>query len=977
MTLEEEYTELLEKNREKHIIPFLQKLQPEERRALAPTIKRLAKDYFAFHQEGTTWRSKVTEPQRKMLNYSFFACYSQKEIEKENPAWLLSRDHLEQFLSWYCPSWLSDYINSFRERDWLPYQLSYEYLVELMERGFVQPHPQLIARMLPAAVFEQRERKHYFLPGKLEKFPVTLREHIWYLFHYESTVHAANRWLHGLNEKETGWEAVFVKYVAEGKLDRRRVLKEALLAANRNFNKNLSGWFADLFYSLAPSKAEILLLQPELFNLFSSPHSKVVSAALQGCKAMLDDALFDIVTFLDNVPVLLASDTKAVVTGALQVLEKLAKRDAMKRELICELTTGTFIHRDEPLQSRAAKLLQKFAREDDEDLKQTLSLYQKDLFAAPKALLAPFLTGETTAAEEEDLLPAGQRRTRELNEERAIAPVGDVDELAFFAAQAFDNNEAWHIDVLAAALLRLQNDVKGEDLVKLEPAIQHALKFYFGDWRSSQGALDQLAACLFLDFCLDRMALYPEQTRSARALFQSFLYKSEANKKVWDEHGTALTFLGGWKAQGEQPIYEPYKNLFMTVRDRFKKGQTLPLLSTPTHRPFWIDPAVLVERLAHYQQENAAPDPTDLEIALSRCWLHGTEKAVQDAKEKLWGETKDLLLFLLADRPPVGPFHLAAAWMTAALTKSPGKVYPELAELPYSQKPREVYTGQYAWQTAIEAYETTQYNWKDGQPINTKVTLYRKALRLNLSTQKPKPAGPGGFKKWMAKLTGKEEQPIAEPSPLLFDYLRLKGQWLSTEDRDIRRIFHLAPSHPEPLLALTIDKCLWESTFTGETEKRFVLEVLQALHDTDLPPGEMAHLFLATCLTTSNKTAATYAAEIWIRAVEEGRINSSLIGTILGQQQRIEFAPMKRLTDLLMGSLLGVSARHNRELKDMLTAMLKELPAAPVRGLKKALEIFVELQRLNPSAIHDTVLQEKLQQWKELATLGKVLKAVG
>jgi hypothetical protein len=129
-------------------------------------------------------------------------------------------------------------------------------------------------------------------------------------------------------------------------------------------------------------------------------------------------------------------------------------------------------------------------------------------------------------------------------------------------------------------------------------------------------------------------------------------------------------------------------------------------------------------------------------------------------------------------------------------------------------------------------------------------------------------------------------------------------------------------------------------------------------------------------LLSEDKTAATYAAEIWLRAVEEESINNALLGNQLGKMERIEFAPLKRFTDLAVRSLLNVSPLHNRALEEVCTAMLKELPEVPVKGLKKLLEIYQELTRLNGSSIHDEVLKTKLGKWKTNSTVGKVIKVV-
>ena len=44
----------------------------------------------------------------------------------------------------------------------------------------------------------------------------------------------------------------------------------------------------------------------------------------------------------------------------------------------------------------------------------------------------------------------------------------------------------------------------------------------------------------------------------------------------------------------------------------------MPLLSTPTHQCGYLDPVVLVRRLARYQQKNVAPENYDVQLAISR-----------------------------------------------------------------------------------------------------------------------------------------------------------------------------------------------------------------------------------------------------------------------------------------------------------------------------------------------------------------------
>jgi hypothetical protein len=977
MTIEQEYTTLLEQNCDGEIISFFQGRSLKERGELAPLVKKLAKEYFTYQQHGNTWTPKATEPQRQILNVSFFVCYDKKDFYRENPAWLLSREYLDKILPWYCPAWLNDYVNRFADNGWLPFGLDYGYLMELTDRGFIKPLPQLIARTLVPAIYVRNGRQTFFSFEKLLKYPDTLHEHIWYLFQFETDVHISNRWLYGLDQKEQrNWTTVFVILEKEGRLNRQRVLKESLLSANRNFSKNLSGWFADLFWRLEPAAEEVVSLQAEISNMFSSPHSKVVNAALQACKLIQDSSKFNVPDFLDYVPVLLASDTKQVVTATLQILEKLAKDYPRRRNLIVELATGALIHREEDLQMRAAKLIRKWGGNDDEDLRQTIMLHDSNLFSKCRDVLQSFLSVENDIHKTPSQLTERNVKAG-LSKDTALPIIGNVDELVFLAAQAFDNNESWHIDLLPDALVRLNNQLKGEHIVKLEPSIQRALKLFFGDWRSTQGALDQLLACFFLDYCLWFIGQYPEHAASPTNLFRTFMHKSEQNKKVWEEHGVNTSFMAGWKSHGEELLYQPYQQLLNTVLANLKNRQELPLLSTPTHAPAWIDPVVLSERVYRHHQQAAPPDNLDLQIAISRCWLDDTKSAIQFVRNNLTGEWRALMLFLLdQNQRPVGPFTHEPAWMVAALSKTPGEVYPELAGLVYSGNPRELYTGEYSWKTFIEAYEVPKNDWKEGKVVTTTiVTHHRKVLRLDLSAQETKAIPQSGFKKLIGKLLFAKPQTAKEPSLLIYDYLRIKSSWSQSEYKDIRRLFLLIPRNPGAVLALTVHHCLNASTFYGEENKRFVLEVLKAVHETGMPSGEIAHLFLATCMTSSDKTVAKYAAEIWMQGVDQKTANSGLIGTILGKHQHIEFAPTKRFTDLVVTNMLGLSEEHNRQLETMLAFMLKQLPSEPVKGLKKLLHLYFEVVRINASSI-DPDVRKSLESWKPNDALNKVLKAV-
>src|SRR5690349_21849633 len=140
MSIVAQFKELFQEQRSNDIIPFLQGLTPGERRELAPHVKKLYKEYSQIIQEGTVYRNKMNETEQTILSYAAFVCYNYNEYANTNLTWFFSKEHLGKLLPWYCPSWFSEYINSFKERDWFPYQMDYFYINELTQQGYLQPH---------------------------------------------------------------------------------------------------------------------------------------------------------------------------------------------------------------------------------------------------------------------------------------------------------------------------------------------------------------------------------------------------------------------------------------------------------------------------------------------------------------------------------------------------------------------------------------------------------------------------------------------------------------------------------------------------------------------------------------------------------------------------------------------------------------------------------------------------------------------
>lgn len=743
-----------------------------------------------------------------------------------------------------------------------------------------------------------------------------------------------------------------------------------MLASNKNFNKVLSGWFINLFAELNPTKEEIQSLQSELFSLLSSPNSKVVNDALQFIRQLVKEPDFEISNFLDAVPVLLSSDTKGTVTAALGLLDILAKNFPQEQQKIVLLTCHTFIHADDSLQTKAARIIVKYAKKEVTGLQDELKQYWPGILHSAREILQK-IAGEPES--NLDNLPKTiETAIVQENKFEPIAAVDTIDDLFFLASQAFDNNASWHFDFLPAFLTKFQNEIKGANISRLEPALQRALKFMNSGPQANMGSLDHMLAVFFIDCCIHLVRKYPEDAEVLKKLFAKFDQKDGDIQKSWLAMEESSTYIETWdNYYAHDPFYLPFKFFLQQSLKKITAGSKTPLLSTPTHQPGWLSVRIFAERLHIYQKEGAIPFSMDIQLAVSRC-KPGIEKEEKEfATKYLTGEYKDLLLYILGDAAiPAYKLQYPEAWLVAFFTKRPKQADAMIDNLGICAKTWEEYTGQLPWETVEEDYKTQRYNYEKRK--YEEVTDRRKILRI-LSPAKREQQKPTGIKKLLTKILPENNK--KNELVFLYDYFTIKSNFFDREHNDVRRIFLMMPNNPESFLAPVIRKALKYPTFFSESDKKFVIALLQLLHETWDDFGEMAHLFLATSMISSDKTAANIAAEIWVKATNAKKIDHVLLGKIIGIHQRIEFAPFKRFTDLFLQSMFKISPLHNQSAQIILENILAELPEEPVKNLKKLLEVYSELLNLNAAKLTDSRVQKKLECWQKNTGLSKLAKS--
>lgn len=744
-------------------------------------------------------------------------------------------------------------------------------------------------------------------PSELEKHPETLQTHFWYLCEYPS------RSLPFYKE----WLPLIQKLVREQKVSRKRFLKECLLASNRNFNKNVTNWFMDAFVALKPADEEIIELQDELLAGLTSVQSKAINTILIYLKKIVHDPAFRSDEFTHYLPNLLSSEIKTIVVSTLGLTEKILQKKKFDQEILGVALSTAFVNKDDGIQSKAAKMILKYVPAS-EDVKEAISLYSDNILTNIRPLLAKYIEEKQHKLEDIAI-----EKPALIKVENKVKEPGNFEDLMFFLPLAIENPETCHYDIALAGLIRFSEDADAESVQLIEPVFQKACKT-IAKWEVPY--FNVLLCNLIINYGLNLQKRFPAQLKNLGKIYQ----------KTTEEEAVRETYLNYHKKIGpiekigvENPAMKGCKEIAVTVYRKMQSGDTTPLLSTVTHAPCWIAPETLVERFEIYQNKQIEPNHLDVQLALQRCALDDPSEAIQLAGKKLKGEYKALIFFLLGKNTrPEGNIEHPAWWITAGITRSPETDFKEFNGLGYDHIPKEFFSGIYQWKT-IDSKKNSYY------PVELSITIPKYHLEK-------------GKDKLFLEYFVAEQKSFPEVPVFMWSF----------------------PNTPANVLAKIIKTCLFYSGIAEVYERSMVLKTIQALYQIKKPLDEMGYLFLATVFLDSDKTIRGIAAEIWLEHVSHQMMDNTILGTIIGQHENPEWAPVKRLTDLIQHHILNVSKKHNLALEELISTIILQMEN-PVTNLKRLLEIYHEVLALNQSKTCEKI-KEKLSNWKENSSLKKI-----
>lgn len=965
--------------KEKDIIPFLKKLTPSDKKTIVPFLKKFKEKIFESYtvEKKTKWgisytsENTHTEKQRALVHKACFVCFNKTDIRKAffNVSSLsVSDDYIENIIPWYTPKWYGDLIN-----ENIPWELSYEKTMQLSKKGLLEPSHELILNKLPNSIVEyewkNNKRLNFYRPDVLLQHKETLNEHIWFLFEEESSINNYYNYLHLENYKGGNdiWIDTFSNLINENKLNRKKVLIATIYSSTKGFNKTLSGWFFDLLIKLDPTADEVLSLQNEFFAALNSPHSKVINTILKYFKVVANQKKFKHSVFIENASILLNSETKSVVNSTLMILDKIVKAHKTSKVSVCKKAAEALINVDEKIQLRAAKIIEKQGDPKKQELLEEIGLYTDNLFHTSKEVLKDYIIADE---EIEDYVHEVEE-AKFLIDENKLPNYETLDDLIFFVSQVIDNNEVYHIDLLLSYLPKINILLNKDNVIKLEPIFKRSLdlSLSYDGWNSQIGSLESEAAYYLNDFAEILMKQYSVELQSFRKtkdqkikkLKQDRYYNSHYKENLKEiEHQTIPDY-----------IYQIHHFLFIKSKSLIKRGLSLDLLSTPTHAPCWIDPVVLIDRIVSYQKSNEEINLYDFQIALGRLPLNEKPAEIAENIDRIKDESIKEVLKYHFDLLEIQDSNISRPelWLQSVLSRNKEKEITYFQE--YLSNPLQKEKGSYSWDCKLRDHFYKEYDYTKGKEVQKK--MVRKELKFidfNLQKTESEPIISS-----IKSIFNKKKKPIKVSS--IYEYMHFKKQkyYTTIQPNDDVKFLLLSPNNPSMFLSNVIHNNLKESTFFDESSKKNMINLLKGLyeiwHRKDYK--ESTYLFLATSLLCSDKVARELVAEIWIKANSEQKVNNILFGEMVGKLESGEYAPIKRFTDLLTSNLFNVSKKHNEYLFDFLNAAIGHMNNTPIRGVKKLLEIFLELNYNFTDLEISPLTKEKLSEWKETKTLKPVI----
>lgn len=934
--------ELISKGSVSDIIPYLEEYASGNLEVIKKEIRAakrywvdyvdLSKDPLFKSKAQYDWGIRGTKGQQRMVKLLALATFSGSDaaswdvfIELINQ---VRSPEVDQILTYAKPNWLTPYLLQYvRKNTWQ--SVDYDTLRYAESKGFLEFEPEVYANSMSRLHNPSAALLSFFTTDEL-----TIQRDIPLVFDYETPIHTVySNYRYENQVNELTWDKIFDQLLADNKIDKAFILTSALEVQTKNWNINLKSYFRKLIDRIGVDEKMLLEHQELFFPLLHAENSAVINFVVDTLKPYFAHPDFRLEEFLTwSEGLFMRNDIKSALKTLLVQFDKLLKnRPEVKEQFILQ-AADIFMVQDLQLQDRAAKFILKHQKDPIEALTEKLTLYSAQMLGSIPADLKNLMAASSYTEQEilsELLISTGEEYVFDpVNEKKLQQPItypASWNDILFKIGEVIGSTDAVQMEILMNAWVLQRANFPADYKEQLEPYIKQLQKVY----RESQWF--HHFSGVFLNMYFQPNKIYQNTDRYS-------------NYSKW------ASMIGEQLTQLQRLI---------------AKEIQLPLLSLPTHEPFWIAPQTVVQRILDYQDKGVALDLLDLSIALSRTVREDLDGVVPLIDQVNDSQVKAVLTYALGfdDELKIEKkswvkkllsssdnAHVSwlGVWATVARTHYPEAVFPEfedenLKDIPFAVAP---------FQPEL-TFTPSYYQGYNYQTKKSEMVYDGEKLSFHFPNFKQEPH---------TFIYHKDIYQRGKDS--LHSYYLYKD--------DISYMHSVMPQNTESLsLFLTLGlaaKC----DQGGKTPIGYLQEMMYDFFNFD----RQSVLFLATSCFNKEKEVRAMATEVLLTAIDRHRLPVQDLGYFLGVLMSHTYGPLGRLEEVL-GQCRDISSKHNNALIQVINQMLLDYTIAEKMptNFKKLIELYYDLVHKENQEISIEMKQvfEKLMVFKSLQPILKKL----
>ncbi|CAA9196100.1 DUF6493 family protein [Flavobacterium collinsii] len=869
------------------------------------------------------WGTRGDFRQKEIIALSGLALFNKKEINSWDQ-FLILLEEIElkpqafDILLWAKPTWLESFIlDRFRRRRnrTVPNYLN---LRKLEDHNFIQFNPELYALSLSriwAYCDENKDIQKIDVITKLLNDKTAYKRDIPELFNYETNLYF-EYFNYEENIESFIWRTIYKSLLEEKKMNRSFFIENAFQIQTKEWNNNLKLFFRKRLEEFNVTVEELIVHQENIFNLLHYTYPLITNYGIELVKKIYDHPKFKTKSFLEWLePLMMRSDCKTTIKSVLPILEKIGKTNPKLNNSVASIIAGIFVIADLTLQERASKILLKIGSAKDKALKEKLSSYASLMQGNIKSNLKQLMNKDSFTVDDAGF------------EEYAFAPKKE--------------------------LLLIEEVILPKDW--------NALLFHFKNFIYSDEILD---AEILMNAYIQQRDLFPAD---CSAYYQGGTYgfcihREEMSKFLQEKMSNTGVKTPFWQ-YSKINTYFLIRPLLEKVEHKIEFNSKLPLLSFPSHKPYWVAPKVLLERIIAYQKTNEEIDLLDLAIAIARMPRENVAEAIP-LLDQVEGELKSLLSFCLGvnekielnpkslfpkglpmDRKGNLETEIMVLWAVAARTFYPNATFSEfentyLKDVPFVVSP--------FVPEIIFNEESKEWYYINGE-ITRSPSWYE--LRFDMPN-------------------------YAEiPNYLLYslDIYTRSRRWENNLN-EAGNMFYWHSLTPQNTDALAL--ILLESSYTTSGVKQELKGFLNLISRPEFQFSDISLLLYACCFFQESKEIKLLASDELINLVERQAIDVDTLAQKFAFLLAGNYGVFSRMTDCII-TLKDVSPLHNSSLLKLLNSLFEHLDVKEKlpANFKKLVENYIDvLTKTNQKPAEKAITF--FEQWKDNPSLKSLIKQI-